>query len=84
MSALSVRRPLGCLKAVMRQARVQRQLRSLTTETTPPAAEHSAEHSANFRLCTSQSPAVSFLADAPISRLTENFAGPPTLDPFQC
>lgn len=57
MNALPVRRPLGCLKTVMRQARVHRQLRAYATETTPPAAEPPSAHQpAPFRLCTSLAP----------------------------
>lgn len=51
MNALPVRRPLGCLKTVVRQARVQRQLRAYATETTPAAAQPAQQ--SPFRLCTS-------------------------------
>lgn len=51
MNALPVRRPLGCLKAVMRQVRTQRQIRAFATETapTPPPAQQPSP----FRLRTS-------------------------------
>lgn len=51
MNALPVRRPLGCLKAIMRQVRAQRQIRAFATETapTPPPAQQPS----TYRMCTS-------------------------------